>query len=196
MIPKLLKLSRGKVFFSIYGILLVLLLLAFFLGAVLPLVLGTKDMMVPPVFLLLFPAPFILYVCHLMRLRWMWLVGHALYPKLEDQIRIYFTLFRASIMVPVIMLSFLVLGILWMMMESSIIGTLSSTLGVLVLWFIPILGMLYSSFFNAKILKSNELGRTALITDYFVDFLLFFFLIIGIWNLHPRIQAQLATPPN
>jgi hypothetical protein len=48
--------------------------------------------------------------------------------------------------------------------------------------------MFYSIYFVSKALKSAELQREALLGDYIVDFLLFWFYFVGIWFLQPRIN--------
>ncbi|MBV4356608.1 hypothetical protein [Pinibacter aurantiacus] len=46
----------------------------------------------------------------------------------------------------------------------------------------------YCLYFVSKALKSVELQREALLGDYILDMLLFWFFIVGIWFLQPRIN--------
>lgn len=52
--------------------------------------------------------------------------------------------------------------------------------------------MFYCLYFVSKALKSAELQREALLGDYIIDFILFWFYFVGIWFLQPRINKLFA----
>jgi len=183
------QLSRSQAFFRIYGMLILFWIAAFILGAIVPLTMSMKDTMIPPVLVLLFPAPYIFYIYYMLRLRWMWVSGHALHAQEELPIELYFKLFKISIILPAIVLTLLILLVIFVMLKEGLIAMLGGTMGIPFLLLIPFSGLLYSCFFIAKTLKNKELGREALVTDYLGSFMLCFFLVIGIWNLQPRIRA-------
>ncbi|MBP7279991.1 MAG: hypothetical protein KBA66_00340 [Leptospiraceae bacterium] len=87
------------------------------------------------------------------------------------------------------------IAIIFFNISSSIINHFYETpiLFFLAFLFFPPLGGIFILRTLAKNLRTLELNREAVASEYMAEFNMFWFFPVGIWNLHPRILKVLNT---
>jgi hypothetical protein len=135
-------------------------------------------------------------------LAWQWSAGHALQRLIPEHARMKMKLFKACIIVPAIYFGLLLIILL------IIMGNVASdpehfrpdpryliALVVIVpMHFFMIFSMFHNMVFVAKAIKTAELQRPVTFGDYGLEFVLNWFLFIGIWFLQPRINKLVNEP--
>jgi len=107
---------------------------------------------------------------------WLWAIGTKLTKKLPSNVKMNVGLFKIIMLYPIV---YIVFALFYLIIKGDFI---------LPLHFAAMGAFLYSMLFAAKALKSIELQKEALVSDYLGDFFLIWFYPIGIWLLQPRIH--------
>jgi hypothetical protein len=122
---------------------------------------------------------------------WLYILGTHICKKLPSGVNMNLRRFKTLLLIPCIYIALLIV----LIPALSDSGRSSESTGMLMaLVIVPMhlfsmVCMMYSFYFNAKALKSAELQRSATFGEYIGEFfLIWFFPIIGIWILQPRIN--------
>jgi len=139
--------------------------------------------------------PVITVVCVIVYFLWFYSLGLSLHKKLPSSVNMSLNRFLVFISYPLVYL----IGFCFFMSRAMKItdDLPPSVFSTAILLIIPLhlfamFCMFYCLYFVSKALKSAELQREALLGDYIVDMLLFWFFIVGIWFLQPRINKLFA----
>jgi len=122
---------------------------------------------------------------------WFYTLGTNLYKLLPPTARMNLRRYKTLLFIPS---AYFVLVMIFMfaLPSSGISSGMTGMLMVLVIMPLHLLSMvcmMYCLYFNAKALKSVEQQRPVTFSDYAAEFfLIWFFPIIGIWILQPRIN--------
>lgn len=108
---------------------------------------------------------------------WIWDIGIKLQKESFAVSKLKLLLFKISIIFP---LAYIVFFFIYFIGFNGDI--------IMSLHFFAMLNIFYAMIFAAKTLKSAELNREALLSDYLGDFFLIWFYPLGIWILQPRIH--------
>jgi hypothetical protein len=139
---------------------------------------------------------------------WQWSVGFGLREKLPAGVRMRHGLFRIFMIVPilyfVVALSFMIYGFghFTDVVRDPDMHTQGPGPGFFIslAFFIPlhlfsIFCLFYNMVFVAKTIKTVELQREATFGEYALEFVLTWFLPVGIWFLQPRINKIVRNEP-
>jgi hypothetical protein len=107
---------------------------------------------------------------------WLWSIGAKLKTEKVKDNEIKLFIFKLCVLYPIGYLIF------------ALYNFFTNGNFIMPLHFAAILTSLYAMIFAAKVLKSVELEREAMISEYLGDFFLICFFPIGIWILQPRIH--------
>lgn len=139
--------------------------------------------------------PVIMGVCLLIYFLWFYTLGISLHKKLPSSVKMNLNLFLIFITYPLVYMVAFCFIIPRTMQISN--GLPPFSIPMSILYIIPfhlfaMFCMFYCLYFVAKALKSAELQREALLGDYIIDFILFWFYFVGIWFFQPRINKLFA----
>ena len=143
--------------------------------------------------------PLIMVVSIIIFFLWFYTLGVNLHRKLPSSVKMDINLFRVFISYPVVymlvfcfVMRYMVLHVMQTADNHSPIFFPASFLFVIPFHLFSIFCVFYCIYFVSKSLKSVALQREALAGDYIVDFILFWFFIVGIWFLQPTINKIFA----
>lgn len=137
---------------------------------------------------------------------WMWAIGHTLHPMLPRGVRMNLGLFKASIIIMVVM-SILLVFLLQYYFQFIIhtMEDIDSGEGpppgffIIFLMFpiqiIMLICNVYCFWFCAKSIKTVEMQRETGIGDFLAEIFLMWFNIVGIWFLQPRLNRIVSNRP-
>lgn len=151
-------------------------------------------------FLVVFPLSMILYLFG--HHGWMWSVTNHYYSRLPAGVKMNIKLFRFFLIFASVYIM-IFSGLVGSFMVSSFSGfpydmpaqdppvTLFVTMAALMPFhFFAMFCIFYSIYFTAKVYRSAELQREALLSEYIVEFILIWFYYIGVWIIQPKINEQ------
>lgn len=143
----------------------------------------------------IFLVYFILYI--LFYFGWYYALGTNLYKKLPENVNMSICKFKIFLFIPTIYISsiFILLSIMFYNIN-NIQEMNEMMLGIFPIIFLIVLPLhlfsmfcvFYCMYFISKALKSIEINNTAITEDYIGYFLMFWFIIIGIWFIQPKIN--------
>ncbi|MDH7464451.1 hypothetical protein QEG73_24355 [Chitinophagaceae bacterium 26-R-25] len=140
-------------------------------------------------------VPVIMLVCLIIFFLWFYSLGLNLHRKLPSSVNMNLNLFLVFITYPVVYMAAFCFFI-WRAIQITDtmlnVGFPTPILLIIPLHLFAMFCMFYCLYFVSKALKSVELKREALLGDYIVDFILFWFYFVGIWFLQPRINKVFA----
>ena len=125
---------------------------------------------------------------------WMWAISFGLRPKIPQELLFKSTVFKIAffILIAYIVVISLFVGVLMSSISSNEPDSMPiSPFALLVLFplnLLAVLCMFYCMYFSAKTIKTAELQKPVTLSDFAVEFVLFWFYIVGIWILQPRIN--------
>lgn len=136
-----------------------------------------------PIFMLLFMIVFF---------GWFWSIGVGLNNFLPQESNLNITKFKIFLLVPFFYVIFLMFSMLSFGVFSDT-PTPNGMFGISFAIMIPLhlfsmFCMFYIMYFCSKTIKSIELKREAIFSDYVGEFFLLWFYMIGIWILQPKIN--------
>ena len=142
---------------------------------------------------LVFGVVMLLYVAFLFS--WYWSVVFGLRDKLPAGLKLKYNRFKIFFFSPLIY--FLCLGFFFSYFFNLVqdneapnfVFVIPVFLVVFLLHFYAMFCMIFIMYFTAKTIKSVELQKEAHFSDYFLEFILVWFLPIGIWMLQPKINS-------
>lgn len=128
---------------------------------------------------------------------WFYALGTRLYKKLLGTVSLNIKLFKVALFTPAIYI-ILVLGYMLWALASASAGQDSPNAGILLviipLHLLSVAGIFYCLRFNAKALKSVELQRPVVLSDYPGELFMIWFFPIGIWIIQPRVNQLFQAP--
>jgi hypothetical protein len=141
--------------------------------------------------LLAFFMPLFLFLIAFNHYGWLYTLAINLHRKLPNTVEISLTRFKFFFCFPAVYLIAIIAVAIFLLssdfsMENS--WPFSAFFLVIPLHLFAIFCNFYCLYFIAKALKSVELEREASFSDYASEFFLFWFSIVGIWIMQPRIN--------
>ncbi len=126
---------------------------------------------------------------------WIWAIAIGLKNKLQEHLQmktIKFKIFFFFPLISVLIISYFFFHVFSSFdtktLESNPFYMMKLFLIVLPLQLFNVFCVVYINYFAAKTLKSIELGRRAIFSEYIGEFFLIWFYPIGVWILQPRIN--------
>lgn len=116
---------------------------------------------------------------------WLWAVGMFLNSELEPELRLRIGFFRFAVVYPVL---YLLAALPFFLSQDPMVERVVIATHLLAMFCI-----LYAINFVAKTLKFSELRRPMIMHEYGKEFLLVFFIPLGIWLIQPRINRLYAS---
>lgn len=114
-----------------------------------------------------------------------------LHTKLPADAKININILKILFAIPVVY----IIGLLFWVMDPSSSGSQpnSVTFIIVPLHLISMVCIFLSFRYAAKIMKSVELGRMAKVSDYIGEFMLIWFMPLGVWILQPRLNKLVQS---
>ena len=128
---------------------------------------------------------------------WQYILGVKLHQRLPDTLKMNLNKFRILLVVPVIyilFISFFVVKILSLPITVNIGPYILLFFLIIPIHLFSMFCIFYCLYFNSKALKSVELGKEAILSDYILEFFLLWFFPIGVWIIQPRINKIFSNP--
>ena len=136
-----------------------------------------------PIFMLLFISVFF---------GWFWSIGVGLNKFLPQESNLNITKFKIFLLIPFFYMIFLMFSMLSFGVFSDSPpsnGMFGISFAIIIpLHLFSMFCMFYIMYFCSKTIKSIELKREAIFSDYVGEFFLLWFYMIGIWILQPKIN--------
>jgi hypothetical protein len=133
---------------------------------------------------------------------WQWTLAHALHERLPAEVPMRIGLVRAALIYQVAYVGLILVCVYFLFGQiaddpENLEGTFSvvfpaAVLVILLGNLVAIASQFYTYYFNAKALKSVEMGREAVVGDYIGEAALFWVYPIGLWFLQPRVNRLFA----
>lgn len=185
MFEKILKAKHWQMFILIYG----------FPGSYILIVGMMQELGIDPKFnLFVFPILLLFSIIPLFLM--FWSIGIKLNKKAPSHVKINLKKFKIAFFVPLIYILTLISYLLFSLFYNNILNEIN--LGVilkiilfgmiLIFAFLSIYSMFYMFYFCAKTIRSIELKREAVFSEFNGEFLLFWFYIVGVWILQPKLN--------
>jgi len=125
---------------------------------------------------------------------WMWSVGVGLQEKLPQDLKMNVKLFKWAIIFPLIYMV-LIFGALGLavgngldQIEQNIDWVESALIFIVPMHLFSVFCAFYQLYFVSKTIKTTELRREVVFSDYIGEFFLVWFYPIGIWFIQPKIN--------
>jgi hypothetical protein len=131
---------------------------------------------------------------------WLYTVATNLNQRLPASLNMPLNRFRIFMIIPVLYILFISFFLFGKMGDPAFIQEDPSRLAATLLMIVPIhlfsmFCIFYCIWFVAKSLKAVELQRRVSFSDYIGEFFLFWFFVVGVWLLQPRINKMFANAP-
>ena len=180
MIEKILKAKHWQIFIITFG-------LPFLIQIILMLMTIIKDD--PMMIIRFFPIIMILYIGGYFG--WFWSIAIGLQKVIPTEIQLKINRFKIFVLIPV----FYIIFFLGFFMTSFHLGGPNPVILAIIvpLHLFSMFCIFYSMYFVAKIFKTVELQRNVTFSDFAGEFLMIWFLPIGIWILQPKINKMIES---
>ncbi|MFI5160405.1 MAG: hypothetical protein ACHQHN_03970 [Sphingobacteriales bacterium] len=141
--------------------------------------------------------PIMMLLCVGTLFGWLWSVGMRLQKMVPATVNMKTTRFKIFFFIPVVYI-LLLMGFLTFVFSSGVIFS-GGQPNPEIFYLFPIIFPLhlfsmfcifYCIFFVAKTIKTVELQRTVVFSDFMAEFFLVWFNLIGIWILQPKINKM------
>ncbi|MFK7970544.1 MAG: hypothetical protein AB8F95_09260 [Bacteroidia bacterium] len=151
--------------------------------------------------------PFILIPLMTVFLGWLWSIGKGLQDKIPEEFRLDTKWFQIAIIYSVAYYIVFAFAMSWFMDEvlsqvsfptspqspfgpSGLLPSGNPAMMLIVPFhFLAIGCMFYSMFFAGKTLKTAELKRKVDLSDFVLEFMLFWFYPVGVWFIQPKVNT-------
>ena len=185
MFEKILKAKHWQIFILIYG----------FPGSFILIVGMMQELGFDPKFSLLF-FPILLLSSIIPLFLMFWTIGIKLNKKVPSAVNLNIKRFKIAFFVPLIYILSLISYLLFSLFYNNLLNRIDFGIilkiilfGVIVIFaFLSIYSMFYMFYFCAKTIRSIELKREAVFSEFNGEFLLFWFYIVGVWILQPKLN--------
>ncbi len=139
--------------------------------------------------------PFLLVLFLGLLFMWLWSAGIGLQKRIPENAKMKTNLFKVFLFIPIIYM--LILGIV---LSYTVNGFFNfdpkSNLGLIVILFfvmillhlLSIFSIFYCIYFVARTIKTAELQRAVVFSDFITEFFMVWFSPLGIWVIQPRIN--------
>lgn len=129
---------------------------------------------------------------------WLWSIVVGLSPKLPASQPFKLKRFKAFLLVPAIYIMLIIPAMLFALPNLvSLTISIVPVLFILLLHLFSMFCIFHSIYQCAKVIKAIELNRKVSFGDFVGEFFLFWFFVIGVWILQPKINqfAQREQAP-
>lgn len=140
----------------------------------------------------------VLGIVMLLHFSWQYTLGSNLHKKLPTGVNMNLWLFKTSLIIPfvyIVVLSFFMYDI-FTDIQANVLPNFYWFVLIIPMHLFSMFCMFYGLYFNAKSLKAVELQRPVTTNDYLGEFFLFWFFIVGVWILQPRINKLFEGEEN
>ncbi len=127
-------------------------------------------------------------------LLWFWSLGSGLQQFIPEPLRLKIGLFKITTLFPIIY---------YVIFFALIFNTIYSSdpnffylLFLIPMHFFTMFCMFYNFYFVAKTVKTAELQRESLFSDYIGEFFLLWFYYIGVWIIQPKVNKAVEGKLN
>jgi hypothetical protein len=141
---------------------------------------------------------------------WQWSVAVGLHSKLPTSVSMNLRQFKIFFVFPILYVLIFIFFMLWYIdsmtdmsrmhtpefMPRNLFGLLLAMITLMMFGLFTMFCMGYCLYFCAKTVRSIELGREAVIGEYIGDFFLFYFNIVGVWIIQPRVNLIYSDFPD
>lgn len=132
---------------------------------------------------------------------WVYTLGTYLHKKLPETVRMNLTLFKVSFFILLVYMLIIPVFLMGMLIDVSysilVFGAKAPSFASVDLLFlfsmISFFCFFYCIYFNAKALLTVERQKPVTFGDFVGEFFLFWFFLIGLWILQPRINKLFET---
>jgi len=128
---------------------------------------------------------------------WLYAIGVYLTKKLPETVKMNLSKFKWFMSITIIYLFLLCLSTYlgrFVSVSNEIQHNLLIVVILIPLHLFAIFCILYGIYYNAKLLKTIELQRLVIFSDFAGEFCLFLLFPIGIWVIQPKINSYSDTP--
>jgi len=130
---------------------------------------------------------------------WIWAIGEGLHAKLPPYVTMNIRRFKWFIGIPffyLMLISLIMSYSFWSIFPSFFGGDIQPNVTLIIVAAIVIVplhlfslfAIFYSLYFAAKTVKSVELQREVIFSDFIAEFFLIWFFPIGVWILQPKLN--------
>jgi len=133
-------------------------------------------------------AMLLMFLFITMVLTWFWSIGVGLHKFLPVNHNLNLKKFKIFVFIPIVYTLILLFG-------TPIDGIINNLL-ILSLHLFSMFCMFYMIYHCAKTIRSIEINKEAVFSDYVGEFFLLWFYIVGIWILQPKINKIYSDKEN
>ncbi len=146
-------------------------------------------------FFWLFPIIMLLFMGSLFC--WIWQVSINLQTGIPEYLRMKTTMFKIFFFIPLIYILFIftVFGYIFTHLvgyDQAPAKVVFTLLLIVPVHLFSMFCIFYCIYFTARTLKTVELQRPVIVSDYIGEFFLIWFFFIGVWILQPRVNKFIA----
>lgn len=136
--------------------------------------------------------PIMMIVVMVLFFSWFYTLGTNLHTKLPGTVSMNLTRFKIFLFIPLVYMIFLSVMLFNLFSNMTLLNA-NPKIAIFVLILIPVhlfsmFCIFYCLYFISKSLKSVELQKEVTFNDFSGEFFLFWFFLIGVWFLQPRIN--------
>lgn len=186
MIQKILKAKHWKLFLLTWGIPIVIQIILF-----LYVVIAKSSTAFFITLVILYVLPILMIPSIGIFFLWFWSIGVGLHKRLPEDSSLNIKKFKIAFFIPLFYILFIIIN--GVLSNQSFFSDFLEIILVLtvIVHLLSMFCMFYLIYFCSKTIKSIELDKEALLSDYLSEFLLICFFVIGIWILQPRVNRIL-----
>jgi len=126
---------------------------------------------------------------------WTWSAGILLNKRLPEELKLNTFFFKICFFYPIVYVPALLIIIMTVIYPGIEFFPLSLLL-LIPFHLFAIFCSFYCYYFVAKVIKTNEIGGVAYVSDYIGEIFMIWFFFIGIWFLQPKINKMISEPDN
>ncbi len=132
--------------------------------------------------------PLLLIINTVLFFGWFYSIATVFHKKLPLGVRMNLGLYKLFVFIPVAYIFLVSVFLISIFGEGMRLYYPFVFVAIVPLHLFSVFCILYNLYFFAKVIKSIELQREALVGDYIIEFILLWFYPVGIWILQPRIN--------
>ncbi|MBE9483892.1 MAG: hypothetical protein IMY74_03540 [Bacteroidetes bacterium] len=129
------------------------------------------------------------------RYLWTWAAGIQLNKRLPEELQMNSIFFKICFFYPIVYVPLIILVVLTVIYPGSEFFPFGFLL-LIPFHLFAIFCSFYCYYFVARVIKTNELGQHAYISDYIAEVFMIWFFFVGIWFLQPKINKMVSATDN
>lgn len=123
---------------------------------------------------------------------WFWSIAVGLQKMLPEGIIMKVTLFKFFLFIPIVFMLSLFLGAYYFYIQKNVPDPIVFVF-LIPLYFFALFCSFYCIYFIAKTIRTVELQKSVVFSDFVAEFFLIWFYFIGVWVLQPRINKMVGN---